>query len=93
MYKILMVLFGLVLVTNPLTAQVIQPEVFRAWDWVIASTGWIVTTGFAVYLTFLMGYLFAKQQLKDKRTQDKNIAKAAKKSKRDLGNMKYEATA
>jgi heme/copper-type cytochrome/quinol oxidase subunit 2 len=89
MYKILTGLFLLVLVSNPLTAQIIQPEVFRAWDWVIVNTGWIVTLTFCLYLTALMGYLLAKYQLKDRKAQANKIAKA-KKSKRNLDGMKYE---
>lgn len=89
MYKILTILFLLVVVTNPLTAQVVQPEVFRLWDWVIANTGWIFTSAFALYITALAGYLFAKQQLSDEKATNKKVAQA-KKSKRNLGGMKYE---
>lgn len=103
MWKILIILFAVVLVTNPLTNQVIQPEVIRGlgalvkqfdngWTWIVIKAGWITTVAFMAYLTGMFGYLYAKMQLKDMQNQNKHVAKAKTSKKRDLGNMKYELT-
>lgn len=89
MNRILLGLFGLVILFCPLSGVYVQGVVVDGWDWAITNGGWIVTVAFGGFVVFYFGVLYARMTLKDRKKQAKGIAKA-KKSSNTKDKMAYE---